>query len=177
MALITRVTRLFRADMHAVLDHIEEPDALLKQAIREMEDDIYQDERKLKETILEQKQLTSRQDGLTKSLEQTEDELDICFFSKKDDLARALIKRKLETKRFVQFLDQKMQNLIESLTELETCLKENRSRLDSMKQKAELFADDNRVSASEFMTSPDLSVRDEDVEVAFLREQQNRRSS
>ena len=33
MALITRVTRLFRSDLHAVLDNIEEPKILLKQAI------------------------------------------------------------------------------------------------------------------------------------------------
>jgi len=40
MALINRISRLFKADFHAVLDHIEEPEALLKQAIRDMEDDL-----------------------------------------------------------------------------------------------------------------------------------------
>ena len=37
MALINRLSRLFKADFHAVLDQIEEPELLLKQAIREME--------------------------------------------------------------------------------------------------------------------------------------------
>ena len=40
MALINRFSRLFTADMHAVLDRIEEPDALLKQAVREMEEEL-----------------------------------------------------------------------------------------------------------------------------------------
>ena len=40
MALITRISRLFQADFHAVLDRIEEPEQLLKQAIREMEDSL-----------------------------------------------------------------------------------------------------------------------------------------
>ena len=40
MALITRISRLFKADFHAVLDQIEEPEQLLRQAIREMEDDL-----------------------------------------------------------------------------------------------------------------------------------------
>ena len=48
MALINRFSRLFRADLHAVLDRIEEPTILLKQAVREMEDDVNQDERNLK---------------------------------------------------------------------------------------------------------------------------------
>ena len=38
MALINRMSRLFTADVHAVLDRIEEPDVLLRQAIREMEE-------------------------------------------------------------------------------------------------------------------------------------------
>jgi len=33
MALITRVSRLFRADVNAVLDHLEEPALLLHQAV------------------------------------------------------------------------------------------------------------------------------------------------
>ena len=44
MALITRVARLFRADLHAVLDRIEEPDVLLKQAVREMEEELASEE-------------------------------------------------------------------------------------------------------------------------------------
>jgi phage shock protein A len=36
MALITRVSRLFRADVNAVLDRIEEPASLLRQAVLDM---------------------------------------------------------------------------------------------------------------------------------------------
>ena len=38
MAIVNRIRRLFRADVHAVLDIIEEPEAILKQAIREMQE-------------------------------------------------------------------------------------------------------------------------------------------
>ena len=37
MALVTRLSRLFQADFHAVLDQIEEPDLQLRQAVREMQ--------------------------------------------------------------------------------------------------------------------------------------------
>ena len=47
MALVNRISRLFRADFHAVLDQIEEPDLLLRQAIREMQDDMAQDEQQM----------------------------------------------------------------------------------------------------------------------------------
>ena len=47
MALINRISRLFKADFHAVLDQIEEPEALLKQAIRDMEDDLASTEQRV----------------------------------------------------------------------------------------------------------------------------------
>ena len=46
MALITRVSRLFQADFHAVLDRIEEPEVLLRQAVREMEEELARDEQR-----------------------------------------------------------------------------------------------------------------------------------
>ena len=107
MALITRISRLFQADLHAVLDRIEEPDLLLRQAVREMEDDLARDEQGMKALNHELGQLISRETDIGHSLEEIEDELDVCFESGKDDLARALIKRKLEALRFQKFLSRK----------------------------------------------------------------------
>ncbi|OOZ38928.1 hypothetical protein BOW53_13550 [Solemya pervernicosa gill symbiont] len=60
MALINRVTRLFRADMHAVLDRIEEPEVLLRQSIREMEEALADDEQQLRQLIEEGEQIAER---------------------------------------------------------------------------------------------------------------------
>lgn len=38
MILISRFSQLLRADLHAVLDRLEDPEALLRQAIRDMAD-------------------------------------------------------------------------------------------------------------------------------------------
>ena len=46
MALINRMSRLFTADVHAVLDRIEEPDVLLKHAVREMEEELARGEQR-----------------------------------------------------------------------------------------------------------------------------------
>ena len=47
MALVTRISRLFQADFHAVLDRIEEPDLQLRQAVREMQYALEQDQQRL----------------------------------------------------------------------------------------------------------------------------------
>jgi len=175
MALITRISRLFQADLHAILDRIEEPEQLLRQAVREMEDDLARDKQGMKVLDHELGQLVSRETDIGHSLDEIEAELDVCFESGKDDLARALIKRKLEALRFQKFLSRKREVQERTLSGLRTRLQENRARLDSMRQKAELLAEETVAeSFVDNWSSPDIVVRDEDVEVAFLCEKQKR---
>ena len=49
MTLITRITRLVKADLHSILDGLEEPEEVIKQAIRDMEEDIATQERQFEE--------------------------------------------------------------------------------------------------------------------------------
>ena len=176
MTLITRVSRLFQADLHAVLDRVEEPDILLKQAVREMEMELDRDAHHIKRLTHEQGQLKSRERDIDQSLLDMEEELDVCFSSDKNDLARTLIRRKLEAQRFKKHLSRKHQTLQETLVGLNKRFEENRLQLDGMRQKAELISeerDSNHINDT--WNVADISVRDEDVEVAFLREVQRRK--
>jgi phage shock protein A len=178
MALITRVSRLFQADFHAVLDRIEEPEVLLRQAVREMEEELARDEQRSKVLAHELRQLTTREADLKQSLHDFESELDTCFEAGNDDLARAWIKRKLEAQRFGKNISRKRMALKETLDELNTRVRENQARLESMRQKAELLAEESvRERPADHWNLPDVTVRDEDVEVAFLREKQHRSRS
>ncbi|MDH3282708.1 MAG: PspA/IM30 family protein [Gammaproteobacteria bacterium] len=177
MALITRVSRLFRADFHAVLDRIEEPDVLLKQAVREMQEDIARDAQRFKVLTHEQGQLARRSGELDVSLKRIEGELDICFAAEQEDLARTLLRRRLETERLRTIFDKKQEAAAGALAELNQRLQENRGRLTAMQQKVELLAEEDSGGSDELWTPPGVAVRDEDVEVAFLREKQKRRRS
>ncbi|MCK5360191.1 MAG: PspA/IM30 family protein, partial [Gammaproteobacteria bacterium] len=107
MALITRVSRLFQADLHAVLDRIEEPDVLLNQAVREMEEELARDEQRLKLIKHEQHQYTTRADEVKNLIIETETEMDVCFESGKEGLAKTLIRRKLEMQRLMKEVSRK----------------------------------------------------------------------
>ncbi len=176
MALITRLSRLFRADLHAVLDRIEEPDVLLRQAVREMEEELARDEQRIRVLDHEHGEMSARQTGMEQSLAQIGEELDVCFASGKDDLARALIRRRLEAQRYLKLLGGKRSALQDTLAGHRERVGENRARLESMRQKADLLTDTGTTEhEGEGWLPPDFSVREEDVEVAFLREQQKRR--
>lgn len=178
MALINRISRLFRADLHAVLDRIEEPDVLLKQAVREMEDELGNDQQRLKLLSNEQTQLQQRQTDLAQTLERLEGELDICFSADKHELARSLVKRKIEATRFSQILDRKQENLATAIKDLKQRIDENQARLYAMQQKLELLSEqESQPVLAESLYTPDISVGDDEVEVAFLREKQRRAAS
>lgn len=178
MALITRVSRLFRADIHAVLDRVEEPGVLLKQAVREMEEDIARERQRAKVLNHEHARLASQLADLDQSLSQIEEELDVCFASGKDDLARTLIKRKLEAQRLSKTLNNKRDKVADALAELRNQIDDHCNRLTSMQQKVELITEEETCTNGEDVwITPVLEVRDEDVEVAFLREKQKRNRS
>ena len=110
MALINRLSRLFKADFHAVLDHIEEPEALLRQAIRDMEDELVATEQRIKNATHDHDTLRRRRAEIESSLSDIDSQLDLCFHSDKDDLAKGLIRKKLEAQRLLKRLDSKIES-------------------------------------------------------------------
>lgn len=179
MALITRVSRLFRADVNAVLERMEEPALLLRQAVRDMEEALDRDEQRARLLALELQQIAARQGELAAALSATAEELDLCFDTGNEALARVLLRRKLETERLVQFLNRRHEELRGAAHVLQRRIEENRARLESMRQKAELLAaeendDEAPCGWSEPAFARRFVVSDDDVELAFLREQQKR---
>lgn len=180
MALINRVSRLFKADFNAVLDQIEEPEQLLKQAIRDMEDELSATNQRISLCAHDQNAVGVRRDELRSAIDDYNDQLDLCFESEKDDLAKVLIKKKLEADRILKQLVAKFEANDRYLEEQRRLLDENRATLDSLAQKAELIAmrPSTSGSGSDFddigWMSRELRIGDDEIEIAFLREKAQR---
>ena len=180
MAMINRVSRLFKADFHAVLDQIEEPELLLKQAIRDMEDELAATEQRIILCASDQESLHVRKAELEGSVAEVNEQLDLCFDSGKDDLAKSLIRKKLETERFLKRLCSKYAADDKYLAKQRSVLEENRTALEGLRQKAELIAQRVPVHSgasnyNDMSWSPrEMAVSDDEVEVAYLREKSQR---
>jgi phage shock protein A len=174
MALINRMSRLFTADVHAVLDRIEEPDALLKHAVREMEEELARSERELHALEHEQRILGERQRKTQAALADFSEQLDVCFANGNEDLARKVIKRRLETERLERHVGERRATLDKEVATRRAALDEQREQLDIMRQKAELLT---TTSPSDDWSKTDSAVGDAEVEVALLRERQKRQPS
>ena len=180
MALVNRVTQLFKADAHAVLDQLEEPEQLLRQAVRDMEEEFVQAERRIKRLAEETDAQEKRRTELRTRLGEIDEELDLVFAKGEQDLARGLVRRKLEAERLEKRLKAKLEARQERLTSAQTELEERRLALDSMRQKAAVFAapagEQTPQDDAAFMLR-ELAVSEQEVDVAFLREQEKRGSA
>jgi phage shock protein A len=175
MALIRRVARLFRADFHAVLDRVEEPEALLRQAIREMEEDIAGDERTYRLREREGEQLANREEEIRQLQLSLTEKFDVCFGAGEEDLARTLMRRKLEAERSLQLLARRRDELGSGREALAKRLNDKRARYEGMRHKAALFDEQHaEIDAADQWAGIDVGVRDEDVEAALLKERQKR---
>ena len=174
MALITRLNKLFQADMHAVLDKIEEPEALLKQAIRDMEEAVALEEKQLRLCEFEQEQLGKKAQQLSETLIELDGKLAICFQADKDELARAVVKRKLECQQALSHTSETASTLTEKAKRLAKQLGEHQGHLGEMKLKAEVLSSEmcNKSYTGAVALDNPTVIREEDIDVALLCEKQ-----
>src|SRR5215510_1276350 len=99
MTLITRLTRLFKADLHGILDGLEEPEAVIKQAIRDMEEDIATQEHHLEELHAVLQRLDREAQETAAAMQEVEPQIDICFAAENEPLARNLLRKRLAMAR------------------------------------------------------------------------------
>ena len=175
MALINRMSRLFTADVHAVLDRIEEPDVLLKHAIREMEEELARSEQRVRQLEHERAALADRHRRVQAAIAELASQLDVCFANGNDELARKVVKRKLETEKLGTHVTERGAIVDKELAERRGLVDEQRERLDVMRQKAELLA--ASPSGGDDWGRTGFAVAEDEVEVALLRERQARKPS
>ncbi len=179
MTLITRLGRLFRADFNAVLDGLEEPTMLLKQAVRDMEEVLNGEDAELARHADEAQRLMLAVDESRGRLATLDEELDLCLAADKEELARDLVRRKLEAARHAALLAERQQALIEIQRRLTARIVEHRQRLDTLRAQAALHHSAGTVTREPAAGGwPNTAaISEAEIEVALLRERQRRTQS
>lgn len=179
MTLITRLGRLFRADFNAVLDGLEEPGMLLKQAVRDMEEVLSGEDAALAHYVDQVQALKLALDESRARLATFDEELSLCLAADKDELARDLVRRKLEAARHEARLVERQQSLGEMQRRLATRILEHRQRLEALRAQAALHDSVGGVTREEaaggWQSTAAISAAE--IEVALLRERQRRAQS
>lgn len=179
MTLFTRLGRLLRADFNAVLDGLEEPASLLRQALRDMQGALDDEQREAARLGDEAQRLAKAADECQARLAALDEELDLCLGAGQEALARDLVRRKLEASRHATQLEERQRCVGEARQRLALRIVEHTGRLQSLRDEARLHdALDVATHPTPACASPaDAPISAAEIEVALLRERQRRAQS
>jgi phage shock protein A len=146
MTLMTRLARLVRADLNAILDRLEAPELVLAQSVREMEQTLAEDrralaalERELGRIDLRERELAAEEARTAEVLTQG---LAGGLAEGQEALARPLVRRRLETARHRAALSARRAE-IAAERERQTARIESRgARLADLRARAALYQED-----------------------------------
>ncbi len=149
--MMTRFVRLFKADVHGVMDQLEDRNLVLKQCLREMEASLSVKRAEAKRMAAALEDARERLRGCAEEISGVETDLTTAIEREKDDIARFLIKRLKPLSRHREALERHIAALERDLARFEEEVAEQSRQYESLRLKAEEHA---RRSARQAWDSP-----------------------
>ena len=179
MTILTRILRLFKADIHGVMDQLEDKELLIRQYLREMENSLQNKEVQLQQ--IDEKIRHNESTSATHHLEieKIERDLLLALRKDKDDIAKMLIRRQRTRHMHCEQLQQQRQDLQKGKEQLSSLLGEQRLRYASLKAKANTFCNPSRQEdfnqPESIFSEPDsgIAINEEEIELEFIRRKEN----
>lgn len=173
MALIERLARVLRADLNACLERLENPLDSLRLAIEDMDGDINRVSAEHARKMQRREQGVRRIGEIDAQLKATGDDVDKALTNGREDLARAVLRRRLTAERERDCLvaeqgeiDEHAETLLKLLDERQAVLAELRAELRMLER-----------SGSASATGGPGCVSEAEVELALLAAKQDRAAS
>ncbi len=177
MTLMTRLARLVRADLNAVIDRLEAPEVVLAQSVREMELALAGDRRDLAALERELERLELRDGELAAAAARAAEALADGLADGREALARPLIRRRLETERRRAALAARQAEVTVERGRLAARIESRTAHLEDLRGRAALYQEttgrvDEDGTADGWppaWSGPDPGVSDAEVELELLR--------
>ena len=140
MGIITRVVKIFKADIHGVMDQFEDQGLLLKQYLRDMEEALNQKEAKLARKIALRNQAQKEHDKYDQQYHTLDHDLTVAVQRGKDNIARMLIRKTKPLGSLCDELAGQVATLDEEISQFKEHLSEQRLQYEQLKiRSAEYF--------------------------------------
>ena len=175
MGIMTRFTRLCKADIHGVLDQMEDKGLLLTQCLREMETALGRKEARLKKMIHSRDQARREQATRSHEQEKVEQDLAVAIEKDRDDIARFLIKKLKPLVQYRDELDAHINTLDQEIIQFQAGVDEQRRQYEQFQLRAkEYFHKTERQQWDQALATiipcgADREPSEEEVELELLR--------
>ncbi len=177
MQFFDRFINLAKADAHGVLDSLEDAGLVLKQCLREAENELVSNQSRRDELVRWIEQLDNQREALGKRSQTLDDEIRLAIAKDAEDLARFSIRRLLATQRRREEIGEEIRAAGEERNELEARIAMQDAELSELRQQVEDYLARQRASeagCTSSHTDPEVGhfIREEEVELELLRRRQ-----
>ncbi len=135
MAIIARIATIFKADIHGVMDQLEDRGLLLKQHLRDMEQALNHKQAKLSKMTAFHNQGRKDLAGYKQQWEALDRDLTVAVRKNKDDIARMLIRKMKPLEKLSDELTHHLKGLDEEMIQFKNHLQQQRLRYEQLKSR------------------------------------------
>jgi phage shock protein A len=139
MSVFSRVFRLCKADLHGVMDQLEDKGLLLKQCLREMEESLKHKESRLDQITRSCEQIKRALDRRNEEALKLEQDLELAVRKEKDEIARMLIRKRRTLQGGCSQMHRQLEVLTEEKCQVAGTLEQQRLQYDQLKVEAAAF--------------------------------------
>ena len=136
MGIMTRLIKICKADVHGVMDQLEDKELLLKQHLRDMQATLAAKEAELKKMISSRSRICKDRDKFKLHCERLEQDLTVAIQKNKDDIARMLIRKIKPLEGLQSDLSCHLDDLDQQIGVYKESLDQQRIQYEKLKHKA-----------------------------------------
>ena len=179
MGILSRLLRLCKADVHGVMDQLEDKGLVLKQYLREMEENLKQKEQRLACLGGTIRQIEGDLNLRREELQKLELDLELAVGKDKDDIARMLIRKRRTIQGTAELLAQRLEGIKQERAHLKETLDRQRLQYAQFQVKVAGYcrqAELNPIGPATTAMDPDMAWKmptEEEIELELLQRKQS----
>jgi len=152
MGIASRIVNIFKADIHGVMDQLEDQGLLLKQYLRDMEETLGLKDAKLAKKIALRNQIQKEHDKYDQQYRALDQDLTVAVQRGKDNIARMLIRKTKPLGSLCDELAGQVATLDEEISQFKEHLSEQRLQYEQLK-----------IRSAEFFHRTEMQVREKNL--------------
>ena len=175
MGIMTRFMRLCKADIHGVMDQLEDKGLLLKQYLRDMEEELATKEASFKKMVAFREQAQRDYEKYTHECAKLDQDIEAAIEKDKDDIARLLIKKLKPQDYHRNELGRHIQTLGKEISQISESVEEQRLQYQQLQIRAKEYFHRverekwEKTTATKIPSTATVEPSEEDVELELLK--------
>lgn len=148
MTIFERITRLVSANINHLLDRAEDPEVMIKQLIRDMEENIIELRRETVRAVARVKQVQKQIESSHEMIAELEQSASLALKKDEEELARKALSKKLNAEKSLDLLEKELQASLANAEHLKGELTHLEDRVQEARRKKEELIARNRAAES-----------------------------